>query len=278
MNRLRSSRVPVLPAGTTYLMQALADEEIERAELTRVIERFPTIVGRLISLANSAWSAPVGTISSLEMACARLGFGVVRSTSIALTISSPFDPKRCPGFDPEHFWSSALLTADSASWLAPCAQPAEVPEPSTARAAGILHNLGVLWIADQLPREVDEAITLAARTNGMSLRNALQELLGFDDTHAGALIAEAWELPPPLSAAIAHHTDANYQGEQWQSAALIGLASSMVAAAQRREEWQAPAALLQRLGIAPADAERTNLQLNAQRKRVVELAKTLFPR
>ena len=112
----------------------------------------------------------------------------------------------------------------------------------------------------------------------MSLRNALQELLGFDDTHAGALIAEAWELPPPLSAAIAHHTDANYQGEQWQSAALIGLASSMVAAAQRREEWQAPAALLQRLGIAPADAERTNLQLNAQRKRVVELAKTLFPR
>jgi HD-like signal output (HDOD) protein len=257
-------------------MQALAYEEIELAELTQVIERFPTIVGRLIALANSAWSAPVGTISSLEMACARLGFSVVRSTSIALTISSPFDPGRCPGFDPERFWSSALLAADTAAWLAPCARTEQVPEPSTARAAGILHNLGLLWIADQLPDEFDQAVAQTRQTDGVSLRSALSGVLGFNDTHAGALIGDAWGLPAQLTVAIAHHADADYQGSQWQSAALIGVAASMVASIQYGREWQAPHRCLQRLAIAPADAERITQQLGAQRKRVVELAKTLF--
>ncbi|MCP4996368.1 MAG: HDOD domain-containing protein, partial [Gammaproteobacteria bacterium] len=142
--RLDESRLPVLPAGIPYLLTVLTDEEIAINELARILERFPTIVARLIALANSAWSSPASDVTSLEMACARLGFNIIRSVSIALAIAQPFDPNRCQAFDAERYWCSALLTADAATWLSPLSQVAYAPEPETARVGGLLHNLGLL--------------------------------------------------------------------------------------------------------------------------------------
>ncbi len=107
MNLLSTLKLPTLPAGTPFLMKSLTDENIDFVELAAVLEKFPSIAGKLISLVNSVWSAPASEISSLEAACSRLGFGVVRSTSIALAIASPFDATRCRWFDAERFWCSA---------------------------------------------------------------------------------------------------------------------------------------------------------------------------
>ena len=86
-----------------------------------------TSTGKLISLANSVWSAPTDEVSSLENACARLGFGVVRSTSIAIAVAAPFNPSTCPAFDLEYYWCSVLLTADVASRLVSVSSGASLP-------------------------------------------------------------------------------------------------------------------------------------------------------
>jgi HD-like signal output (HDOD) protein len=89
-------------------------------------------------------------VTSLEATCSRLGLGVVRSTSIALAISAPFNPAKCPSFDLEYYWCSVLLTAEAASRLAAESSSKHEFEPATARAAGLLHNLGLLWLVDRL--------------------------------------------------------------------------------------------------------------------------------
>jgi len=114
------------------------------------------------SMLSAAWSAPVSEITSLEMACARLGVNVVRSVSIALAIASPFDASRCPTFEGQRFWCTALLNADAAFWLAPLARAAAPVEPQTARTGGLLHNLGLLWLADQLPDATNQALSTVA--------------------------------------------------------------------------------------------------------------------
>ena len=53
---LDPERVPVLPPGAAYLLKALNDDNAGYAELAAIVERFPSIAGRLVSLANSAWS------------------------------------------------------------------------------------------------------------------------------------------------------------------------------------------------------------------------------
>ncbi|MFV9615600.1 MAG: HDOD domain-containing protein, partial [Gammaproteobacteria bacterium] len=116
-NKLTFKQIPILPPGVSILFKTLTDDSIGFIELARIIEKFPSIAARLIAVANSSWSSPVTPITSLEMACSRLGFDVVRSTSIALAVAAPFDSNRCPAFNAKYFWTTSLLAADATSWL-----------------------------------------------------------------------------------------------------------------------------------------------------------------
>ena len=64
LQQLNHKQVPVIPPGMLHLLNSLTSENLGFVELARVIERYPSIAGRLISLANSAWSAPVSSITS----------------------------------------------------------------------------------------------------------------------------------------------------------------------------------------------------------------------
>lgn len=134
-------RVPVLPRGTARLLGVLADEDIDFQELVAEIELFPPIAARLLSVANSAWSAPVSPVTSLVMACSRLGLNVVRTVAMALAVAEPFNPAVCPLFEPQRYWSSALLTAEAADLVA---RAATFDDPQTARTAGLLRNSTLL--------------------------------------------------------------------------------------------------------------------------------------
>ena len=276
LERLSSRQIPVLPSGVPYLLKSLTDENIDFVRLARIIERFPTIAGRLIALVNSAWSSPASTITSLEMVCSRLGLGVVRSISIALAIASPFDPNRCPGFNAEAFWSSTLMTADAASLLAPVASSVNGLEPSTARAAGLLHNLGLLWLATRLPDELHQAFLSVEKNQSSSLRQALSELVGLDDSEAGEHLGSAWNLPEPLVMAMAHYAEPDFQGSHWETVNLVGVAVSLVSAVQQDAPMPVSDSRLERLGITTSAAEKIFLQLNPQLEKTRELAKILF--
>lgn len=248
--QLSMLRLPTLPTGTTFLMKSLMDPEIEFIEMAGVIEKFPSIAGKLISLANSVWSAPVCEITSLEAACSRLGFGVVRSTSIALAIAAPFDSAKCPAFDTETFWCSALLAAETASELALAARCIDKPEPSTARAAGMLHNLGLLWLADRLPDEANRVLTMCETEQAQTLPHALRQILGFDNAQAGSQLADAWELPEPLAMAMTHYQDIDYCGPQAAIVNIVGLATRSVSSILRSAPCPEPDTRLNYLGIS----------------------------
>lgn len=276
LDRLSGRHVPVLPPGAPRLLKSLADEDIDFKELARVIERFPTIAGRLIALANSAWSAPLSPIGSLEMACSRLGLGVVKSTSIALAVASPFDPNRCPAFDRVRFWTSAIMSADAGSMLAGLVGSSGAAEPSTARAAGLLHNLGLLWLADRLPGEVNEALSDAEEAPSGLLRRALIERLGFDSAQAGGHLGRAWGLPPPLVMAMAHYPESDFQGDNWRTSQLAGVAVALVSSVRQGVDHPVADPRLKRLGITAAAVERVGATLERQLERNRELAETLF--
>ncbi len=61
--KLNTKRIPVLPPGSTYLMQSMMDESLNFRQLAGIVERYPSIAARLIALANSVWSSPVSPIN-----------------------------------------------------------------------------------------------------------------------------------------------------------------------------------------------------------------------
>jgi len=275
LQRLNYKHIPVLPPGAPHLLKSLTDDSISFIDLAGIIERYPTIAARLISLANSAWSSPVSEITTLENACSRLGFDVVRSASIALAVSAPFNTSRCPEFKARFFWCSGLLAADGAAWLTQFSKSIHI-EPATARAAGLIHNLGLLLLADQLPTEVDQAIKLVQKEEAMQLGQALLYIMGFDHCDAGRQLGLAWELPESLVNAMDYCIDKGAQEQVNEVSCLIDITVSMLRALQHNRPWAIPQTQLDWLQITPADASTVFERLSGQLTQVHELAETLF--
>lgn len=270
-------RLPALNEDIKSLMNSLADEDINCPELAKIINVYPEISARLISLANSVWSAPAKPIIDIESSCIRLGLSVIKSVSIAIAVSSFFDSGRCPGFDVARFWTRSMLVAEGANLLA-AGLPKEIRYAELKKAgqtAGLLHNLGLLWLADNLPKETDQAIGIRISDPSSTLNQALKQCTGADYCEVNSWIAEQWKLPGILTIAMQHHLDSSYQGEAWEITLLVNAAIKLVSA-DLEDVPDIPA--LMKLGIDQAQQMKVYRQLVSKREKMREMAKSLFVR
>jgi len=276
---MATSHLPVLPPNSPYLLKAMSRDDMSFRELAKVVEQFPTIAARLLALANSSWSAPTRPIDSLEMACGRLGFFVVRSVSIALTVASVFNPRACPAFDSLRYWTSALLGADLGSRLARATPAIEEEAVATARTAGLLHNLGLLWLASWLPEPTHQALSEGADPNRhASLDELLARHCGMGYCEASARLGEAWSFPPILTRALHHQRSLDYRGRHWPMAALLAGTGHLLHWLE--EDATAPPPVtdprLIELGLTEEEHQRVAEAALDQRQRLQTLAKHLF--
>ncbi len=263
--------LPVLSPGLPYLLTALGDEDIDMETLATAIRCFPSIAGRLIALANSAWVSPKRPVISLLDACALLGLRMVRCVSFALAVARPFDPSRCPGFNAERYWCTALLTAEGATLLS---HHLDTCHPDTAHTAGLLHNLGLMWLADAWPTQTAAALQAVAADPSLDLAAALRATTGSDYCVSGGQLSEAWRLPETLIAAIRYHRTPEYRGLHWQYAAGCGIAAGMSATLWRGLEWEDRGTFP--MEISASTLQSIFCQLESKRDSIAHLAQTLF--
>ncbi len=271
----QDTRLPAQPSALPLLLQAVSDNDIDHRKLALVIERCPSIAARLISLANSAWSAPRTPVTSLDRACTQLGLRLVRSVSISLAVSAPFNPMRCPSFDPQRFWSSAFLVADGAAWLSACAQNVTGLDPKSVQTAGLLHNLSLLWLADNKPQESAQALDAASADDTVCVNEAFRQMAQTNVYEVGGHLGRAWALPEVLVAAMEHHDDPGYGGVGWETAALVGSAAAMVAALHRGVECLPEEEGSDNLQINRTDREQVFKRMADKFEQTRELVQTL---
>jgi len=224
-------RIAPLAMNIHVLMQALADEDMDNQQLASVLHHYPVITARLIALANSAWLCPVTPITNIETACVRLGHTVIKSVSIAIAVASAFNTARCPMFDPSRFWTTSMLVAEGAGLLAtklPNKTDNRTDFINTAQTAGILHNLGLLWLADNLSIETTEALQLTADNPLLTVNQALMQRVGIDYCLIGAWIGKQWHMPDELVVVMQHHRDNYYQEHSSALVVLVGAAAKMI--------------------------------------------------
>lgn len=271
---LNSAQLPVLPSSVSTLLSAFEDETLDYGEIAEILQNFPTIVIRLISLANSAWSAPIRKITELDEACARLGFGVVKSISISLAVSAPFDPGRCPPFDVHKYWIRAMAVAETTFNLTVARSGNALLK--SARTAGILHNLGLLWMAHQLPQPTAHALRLHRSDHNKSIDQTLKEQTGAGYREAGGYLGKLWCLPDPLPQTMEFHDNKDYRNKGWEMSLLVGVAISMIRAAELNLKWSPSFETLEILKIKPVEAENIFDNLWEQLERIQQSATALI--
>ena len=272
-------KLPSLAKNIHVLLQSLADDNLNSKQLAEVIKHYPDISARLIFIANSSWSAPISPINNLEQTCSRLGTLMVKSISIAISIASSFVTIKCPSFCTVHFWTTSMLAAEGAGMLA-----SELPEHvnslefvQTAQTAGVLHNLGLLWLADNLPIETDKAFQMITDdSSSLSVSDALRLQTGTDYCEVGGWIARQLELPEIFIATMEHHPNHDYKESSWEIALLVGCAANMASALLKQAVKVETNPHLETLGLDSSSQDLVYQKLSRNFEKTTELAKTLF--
>ncbi len=270
-------RLPVLPQDVHRLVKVLADDSLDYKRLSEVLQAHQSISSRILVLANSAWINTGREVTSVEQACFKLGLNIVRSVSIGLAVMKPFNIAFCPAFDLKRYWATSMLVACGAEMLASQMPEAE-QDPNyvkTVQTAGILHNIGLLCLADIKPQETHNALRVKSNNPQITLIDVFRHEIRTDYCEVGGFLTSSWGIPESLVACIRYHRDPEYSGPYHRLSMLIGIAANW-AGLLFRSEPRLASAFLEQQAIGLSQQEAVFGKLKERFQNTYELAATLF--
>ncbi len=217
---------------------AQADASTDLRPLVETLGKEPGVTARVSAVANSAYYAPARPVCSVEDAAIVLGIRTLKTVVLGLVLNAHFDASRCPGFCVDRFWTDAFMTAVATGLVADSLPEPPPVERSTLYALGLVHSLGLLLLADQVPVALAQAIE-RAESNEMSLLEAEREVLGGPDHYQlGASLLEHWGLPAIFPVTVrdlgAWRLDSRWSPEP--VTAVVALAKALVSHLSHGEE------------------------------------------
>lgn len=213
--------IPSIPQIANRVMTAVADPSTSADDLRRIIEFDPSIAARILRAANSSIYGFRREVETVRHAITLLGFRSVECTVMAASLRGVFYQF---GLSEKLLWEHATMCGVVAGRLASYG-PIDL-DRELAFSAGLLHDLGKIAMSNAYRKRY--ALVMARTYNeGVSFAEAELEEFGFDHAVLGAHIAEKWELPDALVAAIRHHHDPVevYTAQPSEHARIIALTS-----------------------------------------------------
>lgn len=228
------------------------------------IARGQGLAARVLSMANSAYYGLQAEVSSVSRAVAVLGLKEVRNLVLTIGISDLAAKHRLPKkFNLADYWMHQVGVAEAARLIAVHAARkgghAEQEDPDTLYTAGLLHDLGKLFIASFRPLTWAAIRTLRDAENLTDVE-AEDRYWGVDHAVIAAHVLSYWNLPESLTEPISWHHQPKLADSHKRAAAMLFTANALL---HSREEGAGPlnemaASLLAK--FAP-DAEQFQIDL-----------------
>lgn len=184
--------LPRRPQLLPRLMRAFNDPEVGLDQIVQIVSEDPALSANLLRIANSAYyRVQESVVENLPRAAALLGLDGMRQ----VLLDALLQPVLSVGVGPlrrlpEVIWEHTRLTADIAADLARTRQDADAA--LVAQMAALLHGLGMLVVV-QLLRENPQLTP-----DAMAVARILEE----QAAPVAHRIAQSWELPPRIEAAL----------------------------------------------------------------------------
>jgi putative nucleotidyltransferase with HDIG domain len=192
---LEIRNLPTLPLALTEVSTLLDDPEVSTDEVARVIGRDQVLSAKVLKMVNSPVYGFPGRIGSVQHSLVLLGLNVIRGVIISTSV---FDimVESMAGL-----WEHSLGCATACQRLA---RRAGFKDPEEYSVAGLLHDLGKVVTACQMP-DVKARIDEVVAADDLTYFEAERKLLGFGHDRINAWIAEHWKLPLRLKEGMAMH-------------------------------------------------------------------------
>ncbi|GAB6058134.1 sensor domain-containing diguanylate cyclase [Desulfonatronum parangueonense] len=223
--RFDRRQLPSFPQVALKMLEALGDATTSLHDISRIIETDPGIAARVLEIVNSAGYGTQRTITTLPEAMVVLGEDEIRQLAIGTTIfQGLFASAGSKQFDRIHFWRHSLSVAVLSLEIA---RKARYPRPEEAYVAGLLHDVGKIFLDLQGHRDYGDFLYQAA-TGEECLIDQERAALGLGHDDVGAFFCSLWKLPERIVLPVKYHHQQfqtrNFSDEETLLIATVSLA------------------------------------------------------
>jgi putative nucleotidyltransferase with HDIG domain len=198
-------KIPSIPSVYSEMVQKLRHEDSSIEEIGEVIAKDLAITAKLLKLVNSAFFGLCRQVSSPAEAAAYLGVDTMKSLVLGVNAFSSFEGTKIPGISLESLWAHSLEVGSIARKIC---QSEDLPRAVAEEAfiAGLLHDIGKVVLAINLPAEYEQVLKRAAQEK-IPLFTAEEEAFGANHADVAGFVLSLWGLPTRVVEAITHHHD-----------------------------------------------------------------------
>ena len=220
--------VPPFPTVAHRLLSLSGQENVNVHELGRLVKTDPSFSAELLRFANSALFGVRREVTSLGHAIMLVGLDRIKTMATMVAMNRMVRSSvRIAAL--RKVWLHSLVTALIAE------EAARVTRSNRdgAYTAGLLHNLGTLGMMSAYPDEYSRLLEVSD-DYGFDLLQTERDLFEIDHCAAGAYLAQDWDFPDEIVAAIAAHHEEPVPGEtsmaniiktSWRLADVLGYAA-----------------------------------------------------
>ncbi len=204
-------RLPAMPELYEQVMKLLADPNSSTEDVGRLIAQDPALTAKMLQMVNAAAFGMAHPVTSAVEAVLVLGAERTKALILVANTALHFDLSVCEGFSQEQFWHHSLATAGQARSIVQL-ETKDNRLADQAFTAGVLHDIGKLLFAANLPQEYSRMLATAKH---QKKSDEEAERLAFGASHAqlGACLLGTWGLPLEFLRAIAWHHAPSESGE-----------------------------------------------------------------
>ncbi|MEM8737950.1 MAG: diguanylate cyclase [Planctomycetota bacterium] len=190
----------VLPMRPGPLLDLLACDGKDPRQITKIIERDPTLTARVLGVVNSAGNRRLNEITAVGRAVLQLGAGPVHAIGLAMGLQSLSENL---GLDKEQVtavWNASVRKAEAAQLAALAIDP---ERKASAYTLGLIADLGLPMLMTLDPAFYRDRLALRPATQNWS--DAERAHFGLDHAEAGAHVLQQWGVSDETSDRVRHH-------------------------------------------------------------------------
>jgi len=220
--------VPPFPAIAQRVLGLVSQEDVSIQAVYELVRMDLSFSAELLRFANSALFGSRREVKSLPQAIMVVGLDRLKTMATFVALNRMVRASvRIQAL--RKIWVHSLVTALIADEAARVNRVAR----DAAYTTGLLHNLGTLGLMSAYPDEYSRMLEVS-NDFGFDLLTTERDLFEIDHCAAGAYLAQDWDFPDELAAAIATHHDDPVPGEatlenlvkvSWRLADCLGYAA-----------------------------------------------------
>lgn len=219
--------IPSRPTVYTDLVNEFRREQSQPDRIDEIVAQDPGLAAKVLQLCNSAYFGLSSQVRSIHQATHFLGLDTLKSLALCYGIVSQLRCTMVGAQSVDEVIEHSMLAGTLARQIAR-SSGFDQYGCDDAYAAGLMHDIGTLILADNFGAEYGAALTEGA-DDGTDRAAVERAAFGADHAAVGAYLLGTWGLPDPIVEAVAYHHRAEpHEAGSFDSATIIHIVEGLI--------------------------------------------------